>query len=191
LVDNPGLEKLVMTEFAFINLLDWQESLNAWANIPGLEVWKFFNLTVFVLLLTFLVKGKISAALASRRETIKLELAKAHEEREIAHAKLSEAESKLAHLDDDVRGIQENAKREAAAESERLAAATSRELEKIKQQADRELEAASRVAKRELQEFLAAQSIEKARAVVIAEVRPEDDMRIINESISELRRARA
>lgn len=180
-----------MTEFALINLFDWRESLDAWANIPGLEIWKFFNLAVFILVLTFLLKGKIKDAMASRRAAIQLELAKAHEEREQAFAKLTEAESKLAHLGDDVKAIRENAKREAEAERARLAAATDRELDKLKQQAEREIETADRVARKELQDYLAAQSIEKARAVVLSEVKPEDDMRIISDSISELGRARA
>jgi F-type H+-transporting ATPase subunit b len=180
-----------MTYFALIHLFDWKESLDAWANIPGLEVWKFFNLTVFILVGALLLRGFIKGALASRRETIKLELAKAHQEREQAFAVLSEAESKLAHLEEDVRRIQENANREAAAERGRLAAATERELEKMKQQASRELETADRIARKELREFLAAASIEKARTVVLSEVRPEDDMRIIQDSIGELRRARA
>lgn len=180
-----------MTDFALIHLFDWKESLDAWANIPGLEIWKFFNLTVFVVALTLIVKSKIKDALVSRREAIKLELAKAHEEREQAFAKLSEAESKLAHLDEDVRRIQENSNRELEAEKVRLAAATERELEKMKQQAQRELDTANRVARKELQEFLATASVEKARTVVLSEVRPEDDMRIIQDSIGELRRARA
>jgi F-type H+-transporting ATPase subunit b len=180
-----------MTEFGLIIFLDWKESLDAWANIPGLEVWKFLNLAVFVTVMVFLLKGKIKDALVTRREAIKIELAKAHEEREQAFTKLSEVESKLAHLNDDVRSIQENAKREAEAEKARLATATERELDKLKQQAERELETASRVARKELQNFLAARSIETARSVVLAEVGPDDDMRIINESIGELRRVRA
>jgi F0F1-type ATP synthase membrane subunit b/b' len=167
------------------------DSIEPWANYPGLELWKFLNLAIFVVVFIFLLKNNLKNALAARRDTIKRELAKAHQEREQAYAMLSESESKLAHLDHDVKDIQEHARQEAAAEKDRLAAATTRELEKMKLQADRELETADRIARKELRQFLATRSIDKARAVVLAEVRPEDDIRIINESIGELRRARA
>jgi F0F1-type ATP synthase membrane subunit b/b' len=179
-----------MIALSFI-LLDWKESLNSWANIPGLEAWKFLNLTVFIVVMVYLLRDKLSAAIAARRDGIKAELAKAHDEKERAFAKLTETESLLAHLDDEVKKIQDHAKREAEAEKDRLAAATARELEKMRQQADREMETADRIARKELRQFLAKRSIDKARAVVLAEVRPEDDTRLINESIGDLRRARA
>ena len=42
--------------------------LPAWANYPGLEAWKFFNLFVFVAVMIYILRRKISEALAQRRD---------------------------------------------------------------------------------------------------------------------------
>ena len=97
----------------------------------------------------------------------------------------------MSRLDDDVRALHEQARKEAESERQRLAASTDRELEKLKQQATREMETADKVARKELRQYLAKRSVELARESVRSQMRPEDDTLLIKESIGELRRTTA
>jgi F-type H+-transporting ATPase subunit b len=163
---------------------EWME----WFNYPGLELWKFLNLAIFLGAAIFILRRKINEALLARGESIKQELITAQKEREKSLAKLAEADSRLNRLDEDVRLVREQARQEAEAERQRLAAATEREIEKLKQQAQREIETADKVARKELRQFLAQRSVEFARESVKSQMRPEDDTLLITESIGELRR---
>jgi F0F1-type ATP synthase membrane subunit b/b' len=166
--------------------LDWQD----WFNYPGLEIWKFLNLAIFLAVAIYILRRPISEALGTRREAIKQELVQAREQKAQALAKLAEADSLLSRLDVDVRAIQEHAHQEAESERQRVAAATTAEVEKLKQQAEREIQTADKVARKALREFFAKRSVELARETVRSRMRPEDDRHLMEESIGELRRAR-
>jgi F0F1-type ATP synthase membrane subunit b/b' len=172
---------------SFILLPEWIEYLN----YPGLELWKFVDLAIFVTAGVFVLRKPISQALASRRESIRKQLLKAQEERETAAEKLAEAEALLAHLDDDVESIRRQALQEAELERERQAAAAEHEMQRLKAQAERELEIVQKTARRELQRFLASRSIEIAKESVVSQLTAEDDLRLIKDRVHELGRARA
>ena len=159
-----------------------------WYNYPGLELWKFANLAIFTGLGIYVLRKPISQALASRREAIQQELVRAQNERDQALARVAEADSLLARLDDDVRKVQEQAREEVTSERQRITASTAREIEKLKQQAQREMETADKLARKELREFLAEKSVQMARESIRTQMRPEDDTALIRESIGELRR---
>jgi F0F1-type ATP synthase membrane subunit b/b' len=162
----------------------------SWFNYPGLELWKFVNLAIFLGFGIYILRRRISEALGARRDAIKQELIDAHEQKERAVAKLAEADSLLSKLDADVRSVAEHSRHEAESERQRVAAATAREIEKLKQQAEREMDAAAKLARKSLRQFLAQKSIEVARQRVRGEISPEADRRLIEDSIGELRRAR-
>lgn len=161
-----------------------------WYNYPGLEAWKFLNLAIFTAVGIYILRKPISAALGTRRAAIQQELVQAQEQKAQAIAKVAEADSILSRLDADVRTVNEQARKEADSERQRVAAATAREIEKLQQQAAREMETADKVARKELRQFLAQRSIEVARETVRGRMKPDDDRALIEESIGELRRAR-
>jgi F-type H+-transporting ATPase subunit b len=171
---------------SLIFLPEWMQ----YANYPGLELWKFLNLAIFITAGVFILRKPITNALSARREGIRRQLRSAEEERDRAAAKLAEAEALLAHLDGDVETVRKQALQEADLERQRQAAATASEMEKLKSQAARELETAQKTARKGLQQFLADRSIELARRSVLNQLRPEDDMRLIRERLSDLRRAK-
>lgn len=162
-----------------------------WFNYPGLELWKFLNLAIFTAAAIYVLRRPISQALLARRESIKQEIVAAQTERERALAQVAEADALLSKLDNDVRAVHEQSRKEAEAERQRLATSTAREIEKLKQQASREIETADKVARKELRQFLAKRSVELARESVRSQMRPEDDTHLIKESIGELRRTTA
>ena len=159
-----------------------------WLNYPGLEAWKFFNLALFTVAMIWILRKKINEALLARREAIQKELLDAQAEREQALARIAEADSMLARLDEDVKTINEQARQEAQAERQRLAAATEREIVKLNQQSQREMETAQKLSRKALRKYLANRSVELARQSIRSQMRPEDDTFLIQESIGELRR---
>jgi len=164
------------------------EWLNDWFNYPGLEAWKFLNLAIFTAAGIYILRRPISQKLLARRESIRQEIIVAQNEHEQALAKVAEADGLLSRLEDDIHTVREQAKQEAIAERQRLSAATDREMEKLKQQAQREMETADKLARKELRQYLAKRSVDLARETVRTQMRPEDDTRLVTESIGELRR---
>jgi F-type H+-transporting ATPase subunit b len=159
-----------------------------WLNYPGLELWKFVNLAIFVGLGLYFLRRPINQGLLARRGAIQQELVAAQAERDQALARVAEADSLLSRLDDDVRTVHEQSRQEAEQERQRLAAGTEREIEKLKQQGQREIERADKLARKDLREYLAKRSIDLARESLRNQMRPEDDTLLIKESIGELRR---
>jgi len=172
-------------------LLAWREWLETYFNYPGLEAWKFLNLAIFILVMVKIAGKPLGAALESRRERIENELVAAQKEKDAAQANLNEVDSLLARREDDISNIAAHARQELAEEKERLANVATSEIEKLKIQAQREIDQAGKVAKKTLRQFLADRSIQLARESVRQNLRPDDDVRLMSESISGLGRNRA
>lgn len=157
-----------------------------WWNIPGFEAWKFFNLTIFVLALVYVLRRPLSEAFRARREGIRRDLMRAQEERNAALAKLEEVEARLARLDSEVEAVREQANREAAAERERIKQSTEEDARKLREQAQREIESAGKAARQELRRYAAEQSVRLAEEMIRIDMRPEDDDRLVKLEIEEL-----
>jgi F0F1-type ATP synthase membrane subunit b/b' len=84
---------------------EWME----WFNYPGLEIWKFLNLAIFTSAGIYVLRKPISAALATRRQSIQQELIAAQTEREQALARVTEAEDLLSRVDEHVAAIHKQA----------------------------------------------------------------------------------
>jgi F-type H+-transporting ATPase subunit b len=161
-----------------------------WWNKPGLEVWKFFNLFIFVGLLVYILRRPLSEAFRARREGIRRDLMRAQEEKRAAEGKLEEVNARLERLDAEVTNIRAQSAREAADERERIRQATEAEIQKLREQTRREIESAGKAARQELREFTAEQSVRLAEAMIRQDMKPEDDARLINLEIEELGGAR-
>ena len=162
-----------------------------WADYPAIELWKFFNLFLFIAVAFYLHRrfGRpIREALRARGETIKRDLQTARDERDKALAKLAEVEARFSNLDTEVAVIKEKAALEADAEKARLLSATETEIAKIREQAKREIESAGQAAKHELRRFAAQESVRRAEQILEREIRPEDDARLISLNVEELGR---
>jgi F-type H+-transporting ATPase subunit b len=157
-----------------------------WYNQPGWEVWKFFNLLLFLGALIFLLRRPIGASLVARRDTIRRELMRAQEERRAALSKLEEVEARLARLDAEVETVRAQAKREAEAERESITRATAEETRRLREQAQREIESAGKVARQDLRRYAAEQSVRLAEDLIRRDIGAEDDARLMNDYIGEL-----
>jgi F-type H+-transporting ATPase subunit b len=159
-----------------------------WWDYPGFELWKFVNLAIFIIAMFYILtrKAKLGDVFRARRESIKLELAKAKEERDAALEKLKEVEDRLGLLNSEVATIKEESVREAAEERARIGQSTETEITRLSEQATREIESAGKAAKKELRRFTAEQSVRLAEEIVRRELKPEDHARLIASNIEEL-----
>ena len=96
-----------------------------------------------------------------------------------ADRELREVEAKIARLDQEVPELREAARRDSAAEAERLRASGRAEIEKIKQAARAELAASERAAQQELRAMAASMAVERAGALVSSRMNREVRARII------------
>lgn len=157
-----------------------------WLNVPGLEIWRFINLAIFIAALVYILKSPLSEAFKTRREGIRRDLIRAKEERDAALAKLAEVEKRLESLGGEVALIKSEAERDAAEERERIALATAEEMKRLREQARREIETAGKAARYELRRFAAEKSVQMAEDVLRRDLRPEDDARLIRGYVQEL-----
>ncbi len=182
----------VATIFFLIRWIpDW---LEPWLNYPGLELWKFFNLLVFIAAAFYLHRrfGRpVREALRSRSEVIKRELLRARAERDQALAKLAEVEARFANVDVEIARVKERTRAEADAEKERMSAVTEQEIAKIRAQATREIESAGKAARHQLRRFAAEESVRLAGEILEREIGPDDDARLTGVNIQELGGTRA
>ena len=185
-------ESILFLLLTILILLHWiPDSLDPWLNYPGLELWKFVNLLIFVICAFFLHRRfgqPVREALRSRGERIKHDLARAQDERNQALAKLAEVEARFADLDAEVTAIKERAKVEGEAERERIQLATEAEISRIREQAKREIESAGKAARHELRRFAATENVRLAEEILKTEIGPDDDARLTSRSVRELGR---
>jgi F-type H+-transporting ATPase subunit b len=165
-------------------------SLPEWVNYPGLELWKFADLAIFITVGIVVLRKPLANALSARRDAIRSEIAQAEKERAQAAEQLAEAQALLAHADADVEAARKQALAEVTQERQRQAEAAETEIARLKTQAEREIELARKASRRNLEQFLATRSLQLAKQSVISQLRPEDDDRFIRERLDELRRAR-
>ena len=89
-----------------------------------------------------------------------------------AERKLQEAVTKMGNLERDIADFRALAQRDAAAEVERLRAATVLDVEKIRAAAKAEIEAAERAARVELKELAAKLAVDGAESLVAKQMTP-------------------
>jgi len=163
-----------------------------WWDYPGFELWKFLNLTIFVIVMVVAMRKffGVPEMFRNRKETIKAELEKARTERDAALAKLKEVEERLASLDSQVAALKERSMTEAREEHERIARSTQDEIAKLTAQAQREIENAGTVARTDLRRFTAEQSVRLAEEMIKRDIRPDDDARLFKRGLEEMGAAR-
>jgi F-type H+-transporting ATPase subunit b len=103
-----------------------------------------------------------------------------------ADRELHVVETKIARLDQDVAELREEARRNWAAESERLKASGLAEIEKINLAARAELAASERAAQQQVREIAASMAVERAAAMVSSMMNTEIRARMFRSFLGEL-----
>ena len=164
----------------------WRENGAPFLNYPGFEAWKFFNLAVFLGLLTYLLKKPLSGAFKSKREAIRAELIRAEEEKQAALARLTETETKFARLEAEAADVRRRAETEAETEKARIAVQTEFEIQKLRQQAQSEIEMTAKQSRQQLRRFSAEESIRLAEEKIRREINPEADAQLVRANIQSI-----
>lgn len=159
---------------------------NTYFNYPGFELWRFFNLALFVVIMIYLLKKPLSNSFKTKREAIRAELIKAEQARQAALAQLTATEAKLARLDAEAETVRQRAAQEAEAEKMRIAEQTEFEINKLREQANSEIERAGKQIKTELRRFSAEESIRLAEEKIKREINPEKDARLVKANIQSI-----
>jgi F-type H+-transporting ATPase subunit b len=156
------------------------------AESPTGLIFRWLNFLIVVGGLAYLIakfggsffRGNAKAIAASIHEAT---TAKAEADRE-----LHEVETKIARLDHDVAEMREEARRNWAAESERLRASGQGEIEKIAHAAREELAASERAAQQQVREMAASRAVERAAALVSSMMNTEVRSRMFQSFLREL-----
>ena len=162
------------------------KTVEPYLNYPGFEVWKFFNLAVFVAIMVYLVKKPLSEAFKAKREAIRSELIKAEEEKQAALAKLTSAEANLARVESESSEIVEKAKLEAKEEKARITRETEEELNRLRAQAEGEIARKAQQVRTELRRFSAEESIRLAEEKIKQNINAAKDAKLVKANIQSI-----
>jgi len=162
------------------------EQAEATGLLSNKPLWRVINLLLFVIVLVYFLRNKLSKFFNNRAASIVKELEQAKREKEEAQKRLQELEARLAGLDQEVAAIRSEAERESVLAAERIKQAAAVDAEKIRVTTQREIEGAMKAARTELRAFVADQSVALAEGIIRREIRPDDNTRMVNKFIDDL-----
>ncbi len=125
----------------------------------------------------------------AQAEEISRKIAEGARAREVAERQRKEIQEKLAGLDDEIKRLRTDAKRDAEEEAKRLRDAARAEAGKIEHAAQMEIEAARRAAHLELKALAARLAIERAEVMLRKEITPQAEAGLFRTFVAELERS--
>jgi F-type H+-transporting ATPase subunit b len=150
------------------------------------EIFKWINFAIVAGLLIWVFAKKLPAVFGKRAEVISSAITNATSAKAAADAQLREAESKLANLQKEVAELRAHAGIEAAAEVERIRAATQSDAQKIGAAARAEIEAAERAARLELKAIAAKLAVDGAESLLAKQLTPQAQESLISNFVKSL-----
>lgn len=149
-------------------------------------VFRWLNFAVVFGGLGYLIAKKGPAFFRNRAELISSTMTQAAAAKAEADRQLREAEENLSRLGQEIAGLRAAAQHEAAAEAERLRAATRNDIEKIQRAARAEIEAAERAARTELKVLAARAAVGRADALLRQQITPATQARLFRSFLEQL-----
>jgi F-type H+-transporting ATPase subunit b len=113
------------------------------------------NFLVIAVVIAWAARKYLPGALSARTAAIQKAMQEAQKAGEEARRKLAEIESRLMKLDVEIGMMRDNAEKDAAAEEERIQAATQEDARKMVEAAHQEIDAAAKSARRALTAYAA------------------------------------
>jgi F-type H+-transporting ATPase subunit b len=140
------------------------------ANGGPTEIFKWINFAIVAGGLIWVFGKILPPKFRANAERISSAITKATAAKAEADRKLKDAEQRLARLEQEVRGLREEAQKEAAAEAERIRAMAKSDAEKIGIAAKAEIEAAERAARIELKALAAKLAVDRAESLLVKQL---------------------
>ena len=136
-------------------------------------VWAWANFILLAGALGYLVVKKGGPWFASRSFAIRKGIAEAEDIRADAEARAAKVDRRLAGLEAEIEALRTDARREQAAEAERIRQQTAADLARIQEHAAREIEAAGKSARVELKRYAAQLAVDLAEQKIRRRMTPE------------------
>ena len=149
-------------------------------------------LAVFLIAFVFLyikVWPMIIKGLDDREAKIRHEIESAEQAREQAKAALAEYQQSLAHARDEANAMIAKARSDAKMAAEELRTKNQADITEMKQRATREIESAKQAAISSLYQEASSLAVSIAGKILEREISPNDQKRMIDDSLHELARA--
>jgi F-type H+-transporting ATPase subunit b len=136
-------------------------------------IFKWVNFGIVAIALIWLFGKVLPPKFRTNAENISSIITKAQAAKAEADRKLRDAEQRFARLEEEVRGLREQAQKDAAAEAERIRALAKSDAEKVAISAKAEIEAAERAARIELKALAAKLAVDGAEALLAKQLTPQ------------------
>jgi len=125
-------------------------------------LWAWANFAMLAGALGYLIVKKGRPWFAARSYAIRKEIAEAKEILAEAEARAAQIDRRLAGLEADIEALRQTARREQAAEAERIRRETAADLARIHEHGAREIDAAGKAARVELKRYAARLAVDLA-----------------------------
>ena len=137
------------------------------------EVFKWINFAIVAAVLIWVFGKKLPPWFRNNAEKISSAITAATAAKAEADRKLKDAEQRLSRLEEEVRGLREQAQKDEAAEAERIRALAKTDTEKVAIAARTEIEAAERAARLELKKLAAKLAMDGAESLLAKQLTPQ------------------
>jgi F-type H+-transporting ATPase subunit b len=148
--------------------------------------WQTLNLLGFIALVVWLLRKPMVQFFESRRRGVAEALRKAEEDRDRAQAVAREVGERLVKIEAEIEALRVHAREQAEAEEREIAARAIEETERVAARTSAELDARVRAARKELTAYAADLAVELARELVVKNVTPDDEKRLVAEGVKSL-----
>lgn len=153
---------------------------------PLTGIFQWINFAIVAGVLGWLLVTKAPGFFAGRAAGIASAIEEGSRLKAEAEARRRDAQQRLTNLASELEELRAASRRDAAAEAQRIRAATQEEAAKIERAAQAEVEAAGRSARLELRTLAAKLSVERAEAVLRAEMTPAAEDGIFTSFVGQL-----
>ncbi len=143
------------------------------ASAAPTELFKWINFAIVAAAVIWLFAKVLPPKFRANAENISSTITKAQAAKAEADRKLRDAEQRLVRLEEEVRGLRQQAQKDAAAEAERIRALAKSDAEKVAISAKAEIEAAERAARIELKSLAAKLAVDGAEALLAKQLTPQ------------------
>jgi F-type H+-transporting ATPase subunit b len=176
---------LFVSLFAAVSLRAAEEGGNA-ATERATGIFKWINFAIVASAVVWVFGKYLPPKFRARAEAVSCAIRNATSGKAAADAQLREAETKLANLQKEIAELRALAEKEAAAEAERLRAATRGDTQKVAAAAKAEIEAAERAARLELKALAANLAVDGAETLVAKQLTPKAQESLISNFVKSL-----
>ena len=151
--------------------------------------WPVANFIIFIGVLYYFFNKPFSEYLAGRSSTIRKDLVEAAELKNTATSQLAAIDQKLQALPGELNALRARGAEDIKAEEQRIAAQAAADRERLLEQTRREIDLQVRLAKKEILDHAADLSVQLATERIRKEITPEDQSRIVERYLEQVKRA--